>query len=309
MRLSSCVGVLAMACAGGCASPELGTRADQVIGGAATPEGVYPGVGALLYDLGDGPEAGCTGTLIAPTVVLTAAHCVDPQLGGDALLAFTLAHDTVRAPPAMVAIERKVQHAQFSLDNQLEPGLGQWFDIGLVFLATPITEVAPVLLPRPDHAPDVVVDLDLAIVGYGRTSNASGAVGVKHDATTKLVSLNAWELQVAGGGGQPQNCHGDSGGPALAELDGARVVGVVSRSFDLSQTCLAGGTDTRVDAYLTWMFEEDLPGVPCGSGLAPGCEDEGGCSASGRTPAAPLALAVVALWALSARRRRRRPRP
>ena len=292
-----------IACVDG--GPDVGVRTDQVIGGTVTADGLFPAVGALLYDLGRGPQTGCTGTLIAPTVVLTAAHCVDPQLGGDALVGFTLSHDTVAATPPMTAVARKVEHAQFDIGANPGAGLSHWFDIGLVFLAAPITDVDPVLLPRPTDAPGLLANADLTIVGYGRTSNQTQDVGVMHDAATKLVSLGDWELQVSMGQGQPQNCHGDSGGPALAELDGTRVVGVVSRSFDASSQCLNGGVDTRVDAYLDWIFAQMPPAVPCGSGLAAACStDEGGCcSTSSSAPAGSLALAGVVLAGLRRRRR------
>ena len=311
LRTAALAPVVVLALASGCTEPDLGVHEDEIIGGQVTADGLFPGVGAVLYDLGGGrPEAGCTGTLIAPTVVLTAAHCIDPQLGGDAVVGFTLVHDTVAAVPPMTAVVGKVKHEQFDLFAEPAPGLTQWFDIALVFLATPITEVAPVKLPRPDDAPGLVADGDLTIVGYGRTSNQSNATGVKYDAVTKLVSLNQWELQVSRGQGQPQNCHGDSGGPALAELAGTRVVGVVSRSFDLSNQCLNGGVDTRVDAYLDWIWT-NLPAdavVPCGSGLAEPCpgEDEGGgcCSTSREAPAGSLAAAALVLGAVTRRRRR-----
>ncbi len=293
--------------------PTLGTIDDEVIGGTVTPDGAYPGVGALLYDLGGGrAQAGCTGTLITPTVVLTAAHCIDPRLGGDALVGFTLAHDTVAAAPTMTAVSRKVGHPQFDLDADLGPGLSQWFDIGVVFLAAPITEVAPIKLPRPVDRVGLVAGADVAIVGYGRTSNDSDESGVKFDAITKLVSLVDAELQIGGGQDQPQNCHGDSGGPGLTELAGQRVVGVVSRSFDLTSDCLSGGAHTRVDAYLDWIFAQDVVDAPCGSGLAPACpaeeddDDEGGCcSTSSGPPTGPAALSALVVGALLARRRRR----
>ena len=294
------------ALAAACTEPELGARTDEIIGGAATPAGGFPGVGALLYDVGSGPQTGCTGTLIAPSVVLTAAHCVDPSLGGDALVGFTLDHDTVSALPAMTTIANRRPHEQFSLGNEVKPNeLTRWFDIGLVVLAEPITAVAPIKLARPVDSATLVAEADLHIVGYGRTSNDTGDLGVKQDAATKLISTGDWELQVSRGQGQPQNCHGDSGGPALTAV-GGRVVGVVSRSFDLTGDCLNGGVHTRVDAYLDWIFAQELTDVPCGSGLSPACaeddEDDGGCSTGG-APTGWLTVLGVAL-ALATRRRR-----
>lgn len=292
-----------------CTEPTLGQDGQPIIGGTLTPDGEFPGVGALLYDLGSGrPETGCTGTLIAPTVVLTAAHCVDPALGGDALVAFTLAHDTVSAAPPMTMVASKTKHEQFDLGADITPGLGKWFDIGLVVLQSPITEVPPVRLPRPTDGLALTADTDITIVGYGRTSDATNDVGVMFDSVTKLASVGDWELQIGAGGGQPQNCNGDSGGPALIEIAGVpRVVGVVSRSFDAQPGCRNGGIDTRVDAYLDWIFAQMPADVPCGSGLAPACaddDDEGGCCSTGGSAGGPLALGVLVAGLVLRRRRR-----
>ena len=65
----------AIAAFAGCFEPALGTDEELVIGGAPTTPGEFPGVGALMYDFGGQVAQGCTGTLIAPNAVLTAAHC------------------------------------------------------------------------------------------------------------------------------------------------------------------------------------------------------------------------------------------
>ena len=313
-RLLLAVALLAPAA---CADLEVASSSQEIIGGRVTPAGEFPGVGALMYDVGDGALAGCTGTLIAPDVVLTAAHCLDPRLAGSELPGFTLAHDTVATTPVVVPGREARTHEQFDASTEPAPGLGEFHDIGLLFLAQPITEVAPVRMPRREDAPALVADLDLAIVGYGRTSNDTSATGVKYDADTTLISLNATELQVSRGGdaGQPQNCHGDSGGPALADYGrGRRVVGIVSRSFDGSSRCLSGAVDTRVDAYLDWIHARVTSGLPCGSGLAAACppgtdpdedQDDGGCcsTAPDRGPGAALLALGVGLLLM----RRRRP--
>ena len=300
--------------ASACTDVDLGTTGQEVIGGSITPEGEFPGVGALMYDdFGQGAVAGCTGTLIAPDAVLTAAHCVDPDLIGDIVPGFTLAHDTTTGPPVIVAGREAIPHEMFDIGSNPGPGLAQFYDVAVLLLAAPITEVAPIKLPPRDEVGALVADLDLWIVGYGRTSNDTNTTGVKYDAATKLISLNASELQVSRGQGQPQNCHGDSGGPALADLGrGQRIVGVVSRSFDGGGECLNGGIDTRVDAYLDWIHGKVTTGIPCGSGLSPKCASDDGddpdgdnagcCSTSSRGAPGSIVLALI-VGALVLRRR------
>ncbi len=297
--------------------PSLGADTAAVIGGEPTAPGEFPGVGALVIEFGGQTMAGCTGTLIAPDAVLTAAHCIDPVLSGGVVPGFTLAVDTTTGNFATVPGASVHPHESFTFDVEITEGLGTFYDIGVLRLAQPITEVAPVPLPRADQAAALTVDLELDIVGYGRTSNDTDDIGVLHDARTRLISLNATELQVGMGLPQPQNCHGDSGGPALADLgDGQRrTVGVVSRSFAGSE-CTQGGVHTRVDAYLSWIHGQVPTGIPCGSGLAEPCDEPdpedpdtgGGCCSTGggRGPAgASAALLALAVAAPLLRRRRR----
>jgi secreted trypsin-like serine protease len=241
--LASCA-----ALAGACFEPALETDEEFVIGGSPTTAGEFPGVGALMYDFGGQTAQGCTGTLIAPNAVLTAAHCVDPELTGPGVPGFSLALNTLTGETNTVPGSVAYKHESFSLDGEPIDGLSEFFDIGVVILSQPITSVPPVKMIRPDQAPLLAAGLDLAIVGYGKTTTSSDTTGVMFDAMTKLISLNATEIQVGMGSPQPQNCQGDSGGPALADLgDGRRVVGVVSRSYSGFE-CTMGGVDTRVDA-------------------------------------------------------------
>jgi secreted trypsin-like serine protease len=303
----------AMAAFAGCFEPALETDEEFVIGGAVTAPGEFPGVGALMYDFGGQVAQGCTGTLIAPNAVLTAAHCVDPELTGPGVPGFSLALDTTSGAAGTVPGAAAYKHESFSLDGEPIDGLSEFFDIGVVILQQPITTVPPVRMIRSDQTPLLVAGLDLAIVGYGKTTTASDQTGVMFDAMTKLISLNPTEIQVGMGSPQPQNCQGDSGGPALADLgDGRRVVGVVSRSYSGFE-CTMGGVDTRVDAYLAWIHGKVPTGIPCGSGLAEPCEteeeeDEGGCCSAGGHGArgAGVLGLLVGLGLLSPRPRRRR---
>jgi hypothetical protein len=187
-----------------------------------------------------------------------------------------------------------------------EPTAGApWYDVGLLFLAQPITDVDPIPLPSPEEAQALVAGLDLSLVGYGRTSNETFDTGVMFDAVAPIVSVFPTELQISSPG-QPQNCHGDSGGPALADLgNGLRVVGIVSRSADMTGECLMGGIDTRADAYLQFIADTaPTVCVPPDCVIEPPDEEGGGCCSTSRgAPVGSLVLAVTVL-AIVLRRRR-----
>lgn len=295
-----------------CFEPALETDEEFVIGGSVTAPGEFPGVGALMYDFGGEAMQGCTGTLIAPNAVLTAAHCVDPELTGPVTPGFSLALDTTNGNTGTVPGLMAYKHESFSLDVEPAEGLGQFFDVGVVILSQPITSVEPVKMARPEDAPALAAGMDLAIVGYGKTTTTSNDTGIMYDAMTKLISLNQTEIQVGMGSPQPQNCQGDSGGPALADMGGERrVVGIVSRSFSGFE-CTMGGVDTRVDAYLTWIHGKVPTGIPCGSGLAEPCEgeeppDEGGCCSTGGEGGKGAAALAFVVGLVVVRPRRRRP--
>ena len=322
----------ALLAAAACAEPGLDSSRQSVIGGAPTPAGMYPSVGAL-YDTA-GQFFFCTGTLIAPDAVLTAGHCITP---GDPPPAFTFDHDT-RGAVTTVAGASVAVHPMFDLDRALGDGPSQYYDLAVLKLATPVTTVRPMVLPSPAEAAGLTAGRALMLIGYGQTVDGNpGSAGVKYHGQAPIIRTSPSELQI-GNPGQIQNCYGDSGGPALVDLGaGFRTVGIVSRGATADPACATGGVDTRVDFYLSWIRQQAPgacvggeacaggPGDPPGEdppgddppGDDPPGEDPpgddgygetitGGCSTGGGGGAGGLALAFVALGlALAVRRRRR----
>jgi hypothetical protein len=226
---------------------------------------------------------------------------------------FTLKHDTTLSTLPSTPVASVMKHEMFDINGGAGGGLDVFFDVGLVFLAQPVTGVDPVKMPTPAEAAGLAVGTELALAGYGQTSDADqNSVGVMFDAVTHLVELVPTEMRVSMGTPDPQNCHGDSGGPAFATLGGGqRIVGIVSRSYE-SSACDNGGVDTRVDAYLTWIHGKVTTGIPCGSGLAPACgpddmdsDDDTGCCSTGTGAGRGSLLLGLAVGALLIRRRRR----
>ena len=266
-----CALIASLLLLGACApSAELASRSDEVINGTITPAGMYPATGALMASMGGaGLSPSCSGTLIAPNAVLTAAHCVDEFFLGSEIPSFTLAYDANSASAGeIVAGVSTHTPIEWDLNAEIGDGIGHWYDIGLVILASNIEGVELEILPTPSEATNLAANQTVELVGYGLTSLSSEDYGVKYHGSATLVTVGDWELLISEPGEQ-QNCYGDSGGPGFVDHGGGRrLVGVVSRGPDQNTICDHGGIDTRVVGYLSWIHGIATD-IPCGGLLGP----------------------------------------
>lgn len=286
-----------------CAPPtdfEVGTSEQAIIGGAPVVEGEHPAAGFLwiMVDFGDFlfPGGGCSATLIAEDVVLTAAHCVVdspgfPPAAGfvftnqpDAVDAFRALVTPIELEPGSYASRDHVAHPDFSFFEIPPEGLGRTDDIALVFLDEPVMGITPAELPEGLDLPALAVDTAVSIVGYGATSaDDEGPIGLargiflKFGGETRLTEVGSHEIRVGRTSPDdpliPQKCNGDSGGPSFVERPDLPpfVVGVTSRPYDQVENCNSGGVDIRVDAYLAWITAE--MDAACAEGRRPGTLD------------------------------------
>ena len=306
----------------------------SVIGGTLSPAGLYPATGALVARVNGQQIVFGTGTLISPDAVATAAHCLIPPDGiGTFSPYFTFALDANTATTAQLLPSRAFHyHPQYDQNAQPPGTISHTYDIGIVLLAHPVTNVAPAYLPTAAEAAALAQGMPVEITGYGLTNATDeNSAGVKYNATTSLTALGQYEIGVGVAGG-PQNCHGDSGGPAYIHVgSGLRMLGTVSRGNTGGEdSCDKGGIDTRADAYKSWLStyttladppadpgsgsgsgsgSGDNTGSGSGSGSGGGNDDpsdpgssSGGCSTSGSPSAFGM---IVALAALVRRRRQR----
>lgn len=176
-------------------------------------------MGWLGYTSGGRFVEDCTGTLIAPDVVLTAGHCTFDATSMRFFVT-TNADGTTTSHPTATVITFPGFFFHACPEVQDEP------DVGLVQLATPIADIEPLRLAAP--APVAVGDV-CRIVGFGGHTNDAGqqSSGPKRSATSSVIAVDEKTITVSAGTGIAT--HGDSGGPLF---DGQRIAGVVSCHTD-----------------------------------------------------------------------------
>lgn len=143
-------------------------------------ESPWSGVGSIT-----GGGGVYTGTLIAPRVVITAAH-VAPEVTTDLRFNLNIGGDLSHE----LRVKRSIRHPAFRGFSQDVPPA---FDLALLELAEP---APPEARTYPFYFGVPKVDMPLTLVGYGASGNGSTGVAFSSNAAIKRVGANAIERLV-----------------------------------------------------------------------------------------------------------------
>jgi hypothetical protein len=224
----------------------------KIIGGSETTIGAAPWMAQLWYydptlDLG----FFCGGSVVSPTKILTAAHCVDKSKYDWASYG-SVVTGTDQLPTAVydgdgnlvdmdyhggepTKVSRQWNHSSYNEDTINN-------DIAVLTLAKPVT-ATPIRMTTSTDTSSYAAGTSAKVYGWGRTSSTSDDISEKlKTATLPVVGDttcgNTWGSYFVKGNmfcaGKPAggtdatttaSCNGDSGGPLVV---GGKIIGVVS---------------------------------------------------------------------------------
>ena len=229
----------------------------------------HPYVGLMVAQLADGtPLWRCSGTLLSPTLFLTAGHCTEApaehvEIWFDADLTEAAAHN--------YPLEGDVGGTPYT-HPQFDPDAFFLFDLGVVVLDQPYVTDEYGVLPQLNQLDPLAKrrgkqDVTFTAVGYGLQKSFPDAAAWKNSALRirmvahpRLIQINGglvgdYSLLLSNNAHTGGTCFGDSGGPNFIGTSNV-IAGVTS--FGLNGNCAGTGGVYRVDRAddLDWLYSE-----------------------------------------------------
>ncbi len=238
----------------------------RIVGGDQAAQGAWPDTAGICWNSSCNTSGvQCTGTLIAPDVVVTAGHCVY----GDPPSHVLLDSNDYRADQGeIVRVANAYVHSTYA-----SSGGRNGYDIAVLKLEVP-AQTRPRALAYGCVQDSYLVDGAPAVItGFG----AHDQYGRQYDSKLReaFISINDADCsdmgtnsrptgcissispggEIGAGGDGVDTCFGDSGGPLYLQTEyGDYLVGATSRGYRwVSVPCRDGGIYVRPDAVIDWI--------------------------------------------------------
>jgi hypothetical protein len=271
-RLMAAAALCTLAACGESATAPLRTAPEQqhIVNG--TPTGpAFGSVGALLVDFDgngkiEGIDQDCTGTLVSPTVFLTAAHCVEfLPAGYPVFVSFD--------PTLMPAPKHVIAATGWTYDPQYGHDQANLHDLAVVFLPKRATTgMTPLKLPPAGYldalqAKGGLTEALFVNVGYGTSGSRTGIPyftydGLRKSSRSEFMGLQQYWLGLLMNSNATNlggDCYGDSGGPKFLDGHLDMVVATVTTG---DFNCRATTWDYRLDTGSARAFLGQFVALP-----------------------------------------------
>jgi hypothetical protein len=191
------------------------TDPSRIAGSNVADDCQFPGVVALRAG-----SISCTGTVVHPRVMVTAAHCLAEGVP-----------DRIRFGESYSSWERRIDVLYCGVDPDYAQTESTADDVGYCVFADPV-DIAPIPLLTSCETDALQPGTVAVIAGYGVAEEEDSFYGRKRYAFTTIASELRSDGTIRVGDEGASGCIGDSGGPALMQLaDGTwRAIGVLSWS-------------------------------------------------------------------------------